>query len=70
MGGRIALSAAVSIPMRTGSLIVEAGSPGLAVGVAKDSRVERDEMLAAWIEDVEIEVFVDYWERLPLVVQL
>ncbi|MBI2166363.1 MAG: 2-succinyl-6-hydroxy-2,4-cyclohexadiene-1-carboxylate synthase [Chloroflexi bacterium] len=66
MGGRIALAAALALPHRTASLIVESGSPGLATSEEREERVRRDRELADWIETVGIERFVEYWENLPL----
>lgn len=66
MGGRIALSTALALPNRTAGLIVESGSTGLASYKDRESRITSDSKLADWIEKVDIEEFVDYWESLPL----
>ncbi len=66
MGGRIALSAAISLPQRTSALIAESASPGLATAVERAARVQDDEKLADWAEEVGIERFTDYWGAIPL----
>ncbi len=66
MGGRIALSSAIALPRRTSALIAESASPGLATVEERAARVQDDEKLADWIEEVGIERFVNYWEALPL----
>lgn len=66
MGGRVALSAALALPDRTSAVIIEGGSPGLALYEERESRARSDESLASWIEKVGIDEFVAYWETLPL----
>lgn len=66
MGGRIALSAAIALPSRTASLILESASPGLAAPQERVARVREDMRLAGWLLEVGIEPFVDYWQSLPL----
>ena len=66
MGGRIALSAAISLPHRTNAVIVESASPGLATVEERAARVQDDENLAVWAEEVGIERFADYWGASPL----
>ena len=66
LGGRVALGAALSLPHRTAALVLESASPGLATAGERVARVQSDEQLADWIEEVGIERFVDYWENIPL----
>ncbi len=66
MGGRVALSLAVTEPGRVRSLIIESSSPGLAETTERQARIVADETLADMIESEGIEAFVNLWERLPL----
>jgi 2-succinyl-6-hydroxy-2,4-cyclohexadiene-1-carboxylate synthase len=66
LGGRIALSTAVSFPERTMGLVVESGSPGLPTAEEREQRCREDAYLADWIEDVGVSRFVDYWQAIPL----
>ncbi|PKR78133.1 2-succinyl-6-hydroxy-2,4-cyclohexadiene-1-carboxylate synthase [Halalkalibacillus sediminis] len=65
MGGRTALVYAHLFPEKIKKLILESASPGLE-GESKIERKKKDENLAEWIEIVGIEMFVDYWESIPL----
>jgi len=60
MGGRLALTFAVRYPQNVSSLILESSSPGL------EKRIKKDEALANFIVKEGVEVFVDYWQKLPL----
>jgi 2-succinyl-6-hydroxy-2,4-cyclohexadiene-1-carboxylate synthase len=64
MGGRIALYTAFSGFFR--ALILESASPGLATEAEREQRRQSDNALAARIESVGVEAFIDYWEKLPL----
>lgn len=66
LGGRIALGAALALPQRTLSLVVESASPGLRAAEERAARVSDDRALADWLERVGVEAFTDYWESLPL----
>lgn len=66
LGGRVALSFAVSHPERVSHLLVVSGSPGLASTEERATRVASDEALASQIERDGLEAFVDYWENIPL----
>lgn len=66
MGGRLALSLAMLAPDRVSKLILESSSPGLAVKLEREERIQRDTILADQIEREGIEWFVSYWEELPL----
>ncbi|MGO8947515.1 MAG: 2-succinyl-6-hydroxy-2,4-cyclohexadiene-1-carboxylate synthase [Ktedonobacterales bacterium] len=64
MGGRMALYTAFSGFFR--ALILESASPGLASVSERRERRRVDEALARRIECEGIQVFVSYWESLPL----
>ncbi|MDJ0756061.1 MAG: 2-succinyl-6-hydroxy-2,4-cyclohexadiene-1-carboxylate synthase [Ardenticatenaceae bacterium] len=66
MGARLALYTGVFHLQQIRSLVLESGSPGLAIESAREQRQETDEALAARIEREGIEAFVDHWETLPL----
>jgi 2-succinyl-6-hydroxy-2,4-cyclohexadiene-1-carboxylate synthase len=66
MGGRFALSFAVSYPKLVKGLILESASTGLPSGNEREARRKADNELADKIEKNGIEWFVDYWEQLPL----
>lgn len=66
MGGRLALSLAMSAPQRVRSLILESSSPGLRTQEERAARIRQDEALAQRIEREGLAPFVAYWENLPL----
>lgn len=66
LGGRAALHAALTIPRRVLSLVLESTSPGIADVSLRAERRERDEELAQLLEREGIVSFVDHWEKLPL----
>ena len=66
MGGRVALSYAVSYPDRIKHLILESASPGLDSKEEQEARIKADELLANKIEQFGIENFVNQWENIPL----
>jgi len=66
MGGRVALSLAISYPERFLNLILESSSPGIEDKKARDERKAADEKLAEFIEKKGIADFVTYWEDIPL----
>lgn len=66
MGGRVALSYALSFPEKVEQLILESSSPGLENEEDRQQRTEADKALAERIEREGIEAFVDYWGRIPL----
>ncbi|MEK5232972.1 2-succinyl-6-hydroxy-2,4-cyclohexadiene-1-carboxylate synthase [Lysinibacillus sp. FSL K6-0232] len=66
MGGRIALSYAMSYPERIDKLILESASPGLRTAAERAERCEQDEALAQKIIANGIESFVNAWENIPL----
>lgn len=66
MGGRIALSYALTHEERVRALLLESASPGLAYEHERAARKEADDALAARIERDGVEAFVNDWERIPL----
>lgn len=66
MGGRLALSFSVLYPEKVSSLILESSSPGLVTEEEQLARQDSDKILADKIERDGIEVFIAYWEKLPL----
>jgi 2-succinyl-6-hydroxy-2,4-cyclohexadiene-1-carboxylate synthase len=66
MGGRLALSFAVSHPEMVRRLILESASPGLKTEAERKERRIKDQQLASFIRDQGIDSFVDYWEGIPL----
>ncbi|MEN0733247.1 2-succinyl-6-hydroxy-2,4-cyclohexadiene-1-carboxylate synthase, partial [Listeria monocytogenes] len=66
MGGRVATAFAATFPKRVRGLILVSSSPGLEQEDIRASRVEADNRLADWIEEEDMESFVDYWENLAL----
>ncbi|WP_149474724.1 2-succinyl-6-hydroxy-2,4-cyclohexadiene-1-carboxylate synthase [Oceanobacillus polygoni] len=66
MGGRTALSFAMTYPSMIQSLILESASPGIADEAERHLRVAADEKLAERIERDGIQAFVDYWQDIPL----
>lgn len=66
MGGRLALMFACTYPERVRSLILESASPGLRTAKERRARRERDEQLAAFIDNHPLEAFIDYWQDIPL----
>ncbi|MBS7345782.1 MAG: 2-succinyl-6-hydroxy-2,4-cyclohexadiene-1-carboxylate synthase [Caryophanon sp.] len=66
MGGRVALSYALTYPSRIEQLLLESASPGLAREHERALRKQADDALALRIEREGIEAFVNYWERIPL----
>lgn len=66
MGGRLALSLALTAPTRVSRLVLESASPGLETEVERASRVSLDEALARALEVDGVVRFVDRWEQLPL----
>jgi 2-succinyl-6-hydroxy-2,4-cyclohexadiene-1-carboxylate synthase len=66
MGGRIGLHFALWHPERVRSLILESTSPGIADNDERIGRLKRDEELAARLERIGMEQFVDEWLGQPL----
>src|SRR5690625_4895970 len=66
MGGRAALSFAVTYPERVHTLILESASPGLKTEEERAKRMEADERLAGKLITQGIQHFTNYWEEIPL----
>lgn len=66
MGGRTALSFAMTYPEMVNSLILESASPGLAQETDREDRIKKDRKLAERIITGGVASFVDYWESIPL----
>ncbi|EAE8347767.1 2-succinyl-6-hydroxy-2,4-cyclohexadiene-1-carboxylate synthase [Listeria monocytogenes] len=66
MGGRVATAFAATYPEMVCGLILVSSSPGLEQADIRASRLEADNRLADWIEEEDMESFVDYWENLAL----
>ncbi|AVK85758.1 2-succinyl-6-hydroxy-2,4-cyclohexadiene-1-carboxylate synthase [Lysinibacillus sp. B2A1] len=66
MGGRIALSYAITYPERIERLILESASPGLRTSQERSERCVRDNELAEKIIHNGLQSFVNAWENIPL----
>ncbi|MDR7077694.1 2-succinyl-6-hydroxy-2,4-cyclohexadiene-1-carboxylate synthase [Neobacillus niacini] len=66
MGGRLALTLAITYPERIRKLILESASPGLKTEEERMQRRMKDGELANFINKHGIQSFVDYWEAIPL----
>ncbi|MFE8703299.1 2-succinyl-6-hydroxy-2,4-cyclohexadiene-1-carboxylate synthase [Cytobacillus sp. FJAT-54145] len=66
MGGRLALSFAVTYPQKVRKLILESSTPGIDDEDGREKRILQDLSLATYIEKNGMEPFVDYWENIPL----
>jgi 2-succinyl-6-hydroxy-2,4-cyclohexadiene-1-carboxylate synthase len=66
MGGRVALSFAITYPQCIKTLILESSSPGLKTEAEREERKKADEKLANYILENGMETFVNYWENIPL----
>lgn len=66
MGGRLALSFAMTFPEFVKSLVLESSSPGLQSAEERKQRQDRDEKLAQRILNEGVESFVQFWENIPL----
>ena len=66
LGGRTALQVAVHRPDVVSALILEGATPGLDTAEECAARVAADEVLAQRLEREGLEVFVDFWQSIPL----
>jgi len=66
MGGRIAMRLALDHPRRVARLVLVACRPGIEDSAARESRRQRDELLAEILEEDGIGPFVAWWERQPV----
>jgi 2-succinyl-6-hydroxy-2,4-cyclohexadiene-1-carboxylate synthase len=67
MGGRVALSLAVEKPEWLRKLVLISARPGWDVGEERRARIERDERLAARIEEIGMLSFAEEWEASPII---
>jgi len=66
MGARLALGCAVRHPDRVASLVLVGGRAGIADRAERAARRRADDVLAARIEAIGVEAFVDEWLAQPL----
>ena len=66
MGGRAALSYAVSYPGKVSGLILESTTWGIPEENFRNERIKSDKKLAEYILSNDVEKFVDYWMNLDL----
>jgi 2-succinyl-6-hydroxy-2,4-cyclohexadiene-1-carboxylate synthase len=66
MGGRAALSFAVSYPGMIKALVLESTSPGIKNETDREARKRNDELLAEFIQQKGIKEFVNYWMNIDL----
>jgi 2-succinyl-6-hydroxy-2,4-cyclohexadiene-1-carboxylate synthase len=66
MGGRIALHVALAHPARVTRLVLVSATAGIEDPAERAARRERDEALAAWMADHEIEEIAERWGSQPL----
>lgn len=66
MGGRVAELFATAHPERVASLVLESAGIGPSNEEGRDTLIARDKGTAARLRDDGIEVFVDWWEELPI----
>lgn len=66
MGGRVALYLALSQPQRVERLLLESASPGLESKLERATRRADDEALATRLERHGVEVFLEGWQRTPV----
>ena len=66
MGGRLALSFALTHPTKVDKLILESASPGLKTEAERIDRLQKDNELANFLIEKGMKEFVDYWEKIPL----
>jgi 2-succinyl-6-hydroxy-2,4-cyclohexadiene-1-carboxylate synthase len=66
MGGRVALRAALELPGRIARLVLISCGPGIADAGEREARRAADATLAARIEAMPLEAFVEEWAAQPL----
>ena len=70
MGARLALGCAVRHPGSVASLVLLGGRAGIADPIERAARRSEDDALAARIETVGVEAFVDEWLAQPMFASL
>jgi 2-succinyl-6-hydroxy-2,4-cyclohexadiene-1-carboxylate synthase len=68
LGGRLALRAVLREPGRHTGVVTVSATAGIDEPIARSSRAEADDRLAAWMEAASMEDVVAIWERQPLFV--
>jgi 2-succinyl-6-hydroxy-2,4-cyclohexadiene-1-carboxylate synthase len=66
LGGRVALHFALRHRERLTRLVLLSATPGIADELERGERRERDETLAAHIESVGVDIFLDEWLAQPM----
>jgi 2-succinyl-6-hydroxy-2,4-cyclohexadiene-1-carboxylate synthase len=66
MGGRLCLHLALACPDRVRALVLVGATPGIEDAAERAARAAADAELAARIERIGLEAFVDEWLRQPL----
>lgn len=66
MGGRLALSFALTYPLMVRRVVLESASPGLATMADRLKRQQADERLADRIQEKGLRAFVKFWTDIPL----
>ena len=66
MGGRIALAYALTYPEHVKRLVLESASPGIVSMDEQQIRIKADESLANKIAQEGLDVFIDFWQDIPL----
>lgn len=66
MGGRTALSFALTYPDLVQTLMLESASPGLATAIERAERRKNDAKIIKRLEKRGIHSFVEFWENIPL----
>ncbi len=66
MGGRVALHLALAHPERVSRLVLVSTTAGIEPAAERAARRERDEALAAWMQEHAIDEIADRWSTQPL----
>jgi len=66
MGGRIALHLAIEHPAAVTRLVLIGANPGISDPTERAARRADDETLAARLEDIGVEAFLEFWLAQPL----
>ena len=70
MGARAALLHATYDPRVWDALILISGTPGIEDRTNRENRRIADSELAESIEKLGMEAFIEYWQEMPLILQL
>ncbi len=66
MGGRAALTYAVTYPDKIEALILESATPGIVDKKLREERITKDESIAKYILNHSMEEFTEYWMNLEI----